>query len=156
VLIFVTLLGLFLLGTIIVLSTVKHYFGVPASAFLTEEEVPWRPEDVIARLLDPPADPTLEGEDGDMDMLAADDLTKRADWAEVSEGGAAADHTSAVSAINAPATGAPTSDDEDVSEDDGEWGIDGKGTGGYWMKADWDGKVEGTTAWDHLYNVSIL
>ncbi len=35
-----------------------------------------------------------------------------------------------------------------------DWGVDGKGSGGYWMKADWDGRVEGTKSWDRLDQIT--
>jgi hypothetical protein len=41
------------------------------------------------------------------------------------------------------------------SADEGDWGIDGKGTGSYWMKSQWDGKVHDTEDWSRLYNVTL-
>jgi hypothetical protein len=35
-----------------------------------------------------------------------------------------------------------------------DWDIDGKGTGSYWMKNQWDGKVHDTDDWSRLYNVT--
>jgi len=35
-----SLLGLFLLGTVVVLSSVSYYLAIDASAFLTEDEIP--------------------------------------------------------------------------------------------------------------------
>ena len=44
------LLSLFLVGTVIVLSSVSYYLALPAWAFLSEAEVPWRPSDAIKPL----------------------------------------------------------------------------------------------------------
>ncbi|KAK4686177.1 hypothetical protein P7C73_g3955, partial [Tremellales sp. Uapishka_1] len=35
-----------------------------------------------------------------------------------------------------------------------EWGVDGAGSGGYWMREDWDGRVERTDSWERLENVT--
>ena len=35
-----------------------------------------------------------------------------------------------------------------------EWDVDGRGTGEYWMRKDWDGHVEGTHDWTRLNNVT--
>lgn len=34
------------------------------------------------------------------------------------------------------------------------WDVDGEGTGGYWMRKDWAGSVEGMTSWERLFNVT--
>jgi hypothetical protein len=43
-------LTLFLVGTVIVLSSVSYYLALPASAFLDEQEVGWNPQDAIKPL----------------------------------------------------------------------------------------------------------
>jgi hypothetical protein len=136
--IFAVLIFLVLAGTVIVLSTVKAYFGVDPAAFLTENEVPWRPEDAIALLRDPaPA--------ADASAEASSAKTERAeDFDKILDGDVADEDAPAV-------TGTATTTE---SEDDVEWGLDGKGTGGYWMRKDWDGKVQNTHAWDRLYNIT--
>lgn len=154
VLIFVVLLALVLVGTVIVLSTVVHYFGVDKRAFLTEDEVPWRPEDVIKPLLDPV--PQTELSDGAESGSAETPNAKRAeDFTEILDGDVADDtdvpSATAESAVSQPATSA---DAPATEEGDDVWGIDGKGTGGYWMRKDWDGKVANTHSWDRLYNVT--
>lgn len=146
VLIFAVLLALFLVGTVIVLSTVVHYFGVDKNSFLSEDEVPWKPEDVIKPLRDPPQtelaeSPSSESEDA-KSKRASEDFTEILD-------GDVADGASAGATSDSAVTGSTPS----TSEDDA-WGIDGKGTGGYWMRKDWDGKVANTHSWDRLYNIT--
>jgi hypothetical protein len=50
----IVLVSLILVGTIVVLSSISYYLAIPAGAYLTEDEVPWRPEDVIRSLYDAP------------------------------------------------------------------------------------------------------
>jgi hypothetical protein len=149
VLIFLSLLGLVLLGTVIVLSTVQAVFGIPANAFVTEEEVPWIPGDAISKLADP------------IEYTDELDLVKRAEWDEISEPDdsifdiepTATQDLDATRTTTAASTQPATIADSD--SDDGEWGLDGKGTGGYWMTADWSGTVARTESWEHLYNISV-
>lgn len=94
------LLSLFLLGTVVVLSSISYYLSIPSYAYLTEFEVPFKSSDIIAPL----------------------------------KGGVR----------------------EVVDEDGIAWGPDGKGSGGYWMKAGWAGEVEDTDSWERLENVSAL
>ncbi|WVR03699.1 hypothetical protein IAU60_000694 [Kwoniella sp. DSM 27419] len=173
------LLSLFLVGTVIVLSSVRYYFGIPSWAYLTESEVSWSPQDVIKPLLDPSEIPSSSGRS-----------SRRQDWSEVTDNvvSAAADSAVASSgilgsetlpeswkeleeeieeleeevgetayddAMTLTAEGATTASSAQVDQDDDDsWGIDGRGTGGYWMKKDWDGRVDGTDSWERLYNVS--
>lgn len=97
------ILGLFLLGTIIVLSTVQAYFGIPDWAYITEAEIGgWDPSSRIA---------------------------------EFQKEGAAAHLNGSL---------------HTVWEDGVEWSEQGKGSGAYWMRADWDGTVNGTDDWRRL------
>lgn len=41
-----------------------------------------------------------------------------------------------------------------IEEDVGQWGIDGMGSGSYWMRNNWDGRVRDTDSWERLYNVT--
>ncbi|ODO05025.1 hypothetical protein I350_05637 [Cryptococcus amylolentus CBS 6273] len=177
-------LFLFLIGTVVVLSTVSYYLAIPTWAYLTESEVAWRPEDVIRPLRDVPKSSRRH---------------KRAEWTEVgvSSGGSSASADAwTASAVNdaaftlsaAPSSSAAATWDEleeemealDASEEDSvaeaetdasdalavsvettpsptssaTWGIDGAGSGGYWMEKDWDGRVRDTDSWERLYNVS--
>lgn len=163
VLIFIFLLALVLLGTVIVLSSVKAYFGVPASAFITEREVPW----IDGRDAIKPLTPWVEeGEAADAPNTARSESWQRDDF--VTE--TFVDEQLAVVEDELDLTpGGPEpepveieslGDFEPVDFVDSEssattWGPDGKGTGGYWMRQDWDGRVEGTHSWDHLYNVTL-
>lgn len=45
-------------------------------------------------------------------------------------------------------------EEEQVSDWQGGWGIDGEGSGGYWMRAGWDGQVKDTKSWERLYDVT--
>lgn len=56
-------------------------------------------------------------------------------------------------------TGSGSSDmdmmeEDEVSDWEGGWGQDGLGSGGYWMRAGWDGQVRESRAWESLYNVT--
>lgn len=147
--VFAVLLFLFLVGTVIVLSTVVHYFGVDKNSFLSEDEVPWHPEDAIKPLRDPVEQTELSGSTSadDSNAKRAEDFTEILDDDAADDNGApAATGSSAVSPSKGSTTSAPV--------DDAVWGIDGKGTGGYWMRKDWDGKVANTHSWDRLYNIT--
>lgn len=101
------ILGLFLLGTIIVLSTVKAYFGIPTWAEITEAEIGgWDPSSRI---------PEFQKE-GQQHMNG----TRKTVW-----------------------------------EDGIEWSEQGKGSGAYWMRADWDGQVNRTDDWRRLEAVQV-
>lgn len=136
------LIFLVLVGTVIVLSTVKAYFGVNPAAFLTEDDVPWRAEDAISPLRDaaPAADASAEASSAKTERAEGFDETLDGDAAEAD---ADAD-------ADAPASTGTVADVEDSEQ----WGLDGKGTGGYWMRKDWDGKVLYTDSWERLYNVT--
>ena len=108
---------LFLLGTVIVLSSVSYSLALPAAAFLTEEEVAWRPQDIIKTLqYNPRVDASV--------------------------------HRSTADSTN--------SDQSAANETSDIWDVDGPGSGGYWMRKDWAGEIQGTRAWDHLYNATTL
>lgn len=131
ILIAVVLLGLIVLGTFIVLSSVSYALYIPASAFLTEAEVPWKESDVIRKLHDATND------------------TKIADMVEAS----AAKHM-----INSADGDAEDSNETYAVTTNGTgnvWTVDGMGTGGYWMREDWDGTVHNTSSWDRLYDVKL-
>ncbi|WVQ93639.1 hypothetical protein IAU59_000715 [Kwoniella sp. CBS 9459] len=170
------LLSLVLIGTVVVLSSVSYYLGIPSWAYLTESEVSWRPEDVIKQLQDPSLLPSRRA------------LQRRQDWAEVSE----AQVESATAAVDGvlgtdtlpeswkeleeemeeldaaeESEESPSYDDSveadtaitenvvtSASESGDVWGLDGQGTGGYWMQKEWDGRVQGTDSWERLYNVT--
>lgn len=134
------LIFLVLAGTVIVLSTVKAYFGVDPAAFLTEDDVPWRPEDVIKPLGDWALVVNASAESSAVN-------TERAEgFASIPDGNVADAHDT---------TDVPVSEqDSPVSEDSDEWTPDGKGSGGYWMRKDWNGQVQNTDSWERLYNVT--
>jgi hypothetical protein len=109
-------LGLFLLGTVLVLSTVQSYFSIPDWAYLTDLELGGWNEKTIGRIpefqMEGPAPTDAEGLGGDVD--------------------------------------------EGYEDEDGvAWGHQGKGTGKYWMRKDWDGRVR-ETEWTRLDNVTNL
>lgn len=132
ILIAVVLLGLIVLGTFIVLSSVSYALYIPASAFLTEAEVPWKESDVIRKL-----------HDGSNDTKVADMVEASAAKHMINSDDAEDDsETYSVTAV-------------DGDNKDSVWGVDGMGTGGYWMREDWDGTVHNTTSWDRLYDVKL-
>lgn len=163
IIIFSILVSLFLLGTVIVLSSVSYYLAFPEGAFLTEDEVPWTGEDLIKALLDPPTiNGTIERRQ-DWEELKAEDVIMGSEtipqvWDEMSEVGGVGG-VGEVKTAEAQAT-------EDLEDDSGSvdefaetnmeegWGIDGMGTGSYWMKDQWDGKVHDTSDWSRLYNIT--
>ncbi|WRT65829.1 uncharacterized protein IL334_002779 [Kwoniella shivajii] len=164
------LLSLFLIGTVIVLSSVSYYLGIPNWAYLTESEVAWRPDDVIKPLKDPlSSNGTSRG------------LQRRKEWRDVTDEVIEPSEASSVVGTETlpeswkeleeemeqldaeeESEESPTYDDDvetssdalNESAEDAIWGIDGKGTGGYWMQKDWTGKVENSNSWDRLYNVT--
>ncbi|KAJ9102990.1 hypothetical protein QFC19_004547 [Naganishia cerealis] len=114
-----TILGLFLLGTIIVLSTIQRYFHIDDWAYLSESEIGgWQ-----------------DG-DGDTGMRGLIPPLKDLDVG------------------NSTAVGQARWNQTKGADEDNVWGPNGKGTGGYWMRQDWDGQVQDTQSWNRLYNVS--
>lgn len=142
--IFVILLALFLLGTVIVLSSVRSYFGVPTSALVTELEVPWaNGADVIQKLTPTSLDVRLPEDENDTVTGPATFDEDPKSWQDLADD---------------PADGysLPGSELSDDPADDDLWGADGKGTGGYWMRKNWNGRVANTTSWQHLENVPLV
>lgn len=117
-----TILGLFLLGTVIVLSTIQRYFRIEDWAYLSESE--------IGGWTDGP------GMNGVIPAL------KELDFGSSGNGTARVNKTTAFGEY----------EDEDSVD---VWGSNGEGTGGYWMRQDWDGTVQDTHDWDRLYNVTL-
>ena len=156
IIIFSILVSLFLLGTVIVLSSVSYYLAFPDGAFLTEDEVPWTGEDLINALLDPASvNGTIERrqeweelktEDAIMGSETIPQIWDEIDASEVK----AADVT--ISEDLEDDSGSINPSPEIGSEE--AWGIDGMGSGSYWMKDQWDGKVHNTNDWSRLYNVT--
>lgn len=174
---FLVILSLVLLGTVIVLSTVSYYLAIPSWAYLTETEVAWRAEDVIKPLLEQPR-PKLSkrvqwGElDSDVlsysstgaaasaSTISVDSATMTAEtWDEFKE---EMEELDAAEEVDEDIATQPESEAVDtdptatssIEEDNGQWGIDGMGTGSYWMRNDWDGRVRDTDSWERLYNVT--
>jgi hypothetical protein len=156
IIIFSILVSLFLLGTVIVLSSVSYYLAFPDGAFLTEDEVPWTGEDLIKALLDPPSvNGTIERRQ-EWEELKAEDAVMGSEtipqiWDEVDASEVKAEDVSATEDLE------DDSDSINLSSEIGSeeaWGIDGMGTGSYWMKDQWDGKVHDTNDWSRLYNVT--
>lgn len=138
ILIAVVLLGLIVLGTFIVLSSVSYALYIPAAAFLTEAEVPWKDSDVIRQLHDPANDTAI----GEMVEASAAKHLINDDDDDVND-------NETYSAVTTAAGSADHQDKQSV------WGVDGKGTGGYWMRDDWDGTVHNTSSWERLYDVKL-
>lgn len=141
----------------IVLSSVSYYLAFPDGAFLTEDEVPWTGDDLIKALQDPPSvNGTIERRQ-DWEELKAEDAVMGSEtipqiWDEISGVGEvkAADVSAAEDLEDDSGSINPFSESS-IGED---WGIDGKGTGSYWMKDQWDGVVKDTNDWSRLYNVT--
>jgi hypothetical protein len=150
---------LFLVGTVIVLSSVRYYLAIPDGAFLTEEEVPWTGEDLIA--------PLKELEQLNLTM------TKRQGWEELGNEGAVlgaetipevwnemdaetldGSESTVTSPIEANSDYIASSSSSLESTSDVAWGIDGQGSGAYWMRENWDGVVRDADNWDRLYNIT--
>ncbi|WWD05576.1 hypothetical protein V865_003657 [Kwoniella europaea PYCC6329] len=196
------ILSLFLIGTVIVLSSVSYFLNIPNWAYLTESEVSWRPSDIIHPLKDPldfnvnekrRIQRRKEWRDVTDDLSEAEPLeasgvlgteTLPESWKELEEEMEQLDAAEEVDVdvdVDIPLDGdeqveGETYDDsvesedttttaaeaavldhgmvQDAQDDDGVWGIDGEGTGGYWMKKDWNGKVQDTESWDRLFNVT--
>ncbi|TXT07464.1 hypothetical protein VHUM_03184 [Vanrija humicola] len=145
-LIIAVLITLFLLGTVIVLSSISYYLRIPLEAYLTENEVPWRPQDVIK--------PLIGSEDEVGPPIHWDDVTASQGVPTTHHGRSdAIEITDTTDYEHSAVSDSPSTPDETAN--DGVWGIDGKGSGGYWMREGWDGKVENTASWEHLYNVTV-
>lgn len=112
---FLTILGLFLLGTVIVLSTIQRYFRIEDWAYLDESEIGGWSEGGGNGVI-----PALK----DLAVGNATRANRTTGW-------------------------------EDEEEEQDTWGPNGEGTGGYWMKQDWDGTVRDTEDWNRLYNVTL-
>ncbi|KAI5450832.1 hypothetical protein NCC49_002574 [Naganishia albida] len=112
---FLTILGLFLLGTVIVLSTIQRYFRIEDWAYLDESEIGGWSEGGGNGVI-----PALK----DLAVGNATRANRTTGW-------------------------------EDEEEEQDAWGPNGEGTGGYWMKQDWDGTVRDTEDWNRLYNVTL-
>jgi hypothetical protein len=106
------ILGLFLLGTVLVLSSIQKYLYIEDWAYLNELELGGYNEKTAGRI-----------EEFQQEGPAPTD--------EEAASGQAGWDQSAV------------------------WGPEGKGTGSYWMRNDWDGKVA-ETDWNRLSNVTNL
>jgi hypothetical protein len=106
------ILGLFLLGTVLVLSSIQKYLYIEDWAYLNELELGGYNDKTAGRI-----------EEFQREGPAPVD--------EEGSGGRPDGHQSTV------------------------WGPEGKGTGGYWMRNDWDGKVA-ETDWNRLSNVTNL
>lgn len=48
-----------------------------------------------------------------------------------------------------------TASEEAQLESEQQWGLDGMGSGQYWMQSEWDGHVHDTDDWSRLYNVTL-
>lgn len=119
---FLIILALFLIGTIIVLSTVRHYFGIPESADLTERDVLWDHGKGNIREFQ-------QEKYGLHDHFNVDSIEDGVAIEDLGHGN---------------------------GNGNGIWGKEGKGSGGYWMKRNWNGVVGETTSWQRLYNVTNL
>lgn len=133
------LLSLFLVGTVLVLSFVSYYFAIPSTAYLTEDEVTWISEGVIKPLLyEPPSTPQQHRR---QEEIVTEDNVEE-EWTEIEE------------ALGLGLNVSAPADIVEIFSDDAEWDIDGQGTGGYWMRKDWSGHVEGTHEWSRLDNIT--
>jgi len=124
---FLVILTLFLVGTVVVLSSISYYLAIPAVAYITENEVAWLPSDAISPLKYNP-EGSAKSHRRQLDAEVFDTEVEAAD----------------------------TYGDEDEGDDaaSGDWDVDGPGSGQYWMKSDWNGHVEGTHDWTRLDNVT--
>ncbi|KAL7421918.1 hypothetical protein Q5752_003690 [Cryptotrichosporon argae] len=153
------LVSLFLAGTVVVLSTVSYYLAIPAAAYLTEQEVPWRPEDAIRRLAHSDQ------------RHAKRRQAARQDWEEIVEeleeeakeagGNAAVLGSDAVAEVwveAADAEGQTPSASAVVANQTGVASVHAASASSspieYWREPEWDGTVQGTAGWNRLYNVS--
>jgi len=156
IIIFSILVSLFLLGTVIVLSSVSYYLAIPDGSFLTEEEVPWTGQDLISPLRDPlPVNATLERrqdwESIHVDGVALGTETLPQVWDEMSEDDL---EDPEITLPNASSETYTVSEEAQLGGEQ-QWGIDGEGSGEYWMQSDWEGHVHDTDDWSRLYNVTL-
>ena len=162
VIIFSILVSLFLLGTVIVLSSVRYYLAIPDGAFLTEEEVRWTGEDLIAPLKEPELHNSTKLKRQEWEELGNEDAVLGAEaipqvWNDL-EVEAKADE--AGSEDSQPSESSPDDDTSAATtswnegQSDAAWGIDGQGSGSYWMRENWDGVVQDADNWDRLYNIT--
>ena len=139
----------------------RYYLAIPDGAFLTEEEVRWTGEDLIAPLKEPELrNSTIEKRQG-WEELGREDAILGAEtipevWnemeveAKVEE--IALDNTQSTGVSTDDTYAGSTSFADDTS--DAAWGIDGQGSGAYWMRENWDGVVRDADNWDRLYNIT--
>jgi hypothetical protein len=147
---FLILLTLFLIGTVIVLSSVSYWLAIPSLAYLTEDEVGWSDRDMIGSLKYDPGSALshrIKRDEGDVadGILGVESLPKI--WEEMEED---------LKGDQMEEPGLPEGAEAIEFQDEEQvvWGVDGKGSGGYWMLEDWDGHVEGTHSWERLSNVT--
>lgn len=145
----------------IVLSSVRYYLAIPDGAFLTEEEVRWTGEDLIAPLKEPELlNSTITKRQGWEELgnedaiLGVESIPQVWDDLEVEakadDVGSEAPQPAKVDTENTYAASTSWSE----GESDVTWGIDGQGSGAYWMRENWDGVVQDADNWDRLYNVT--
>ena len=138
------------------LSSVRYYLAFPDGAFLTEDEVPWTGQDLIKALMEQPTINQTIAERQDWEELKAEDAVLGSEtipqiWDEISEVGEVKADIAATEDLEDDSASIEVLADAGTGED---WGIDGMGTGSYWMKEQWDGKVRDTNDWSRLYNVT--
>ncbi len=152
---FLIFLSLFLIGTVIVLSTISYYLAIPDWAYLTEAEVPFSMNDAIREFQKETANPGEE-------MRR---LRRREEWEEVLDDGGDVDILEVGHEIfgdeigdTKETQGEERPDNEELLEEDiaSEWSPEGKGSGAYYMRSDWDGTVLNMTNWDRLEEVKTL
>ncbi|ORY29752.1 nucleotide-diphospho-sugar transferase [Naematelia encephala] len=158
------LLSLFLLGTVIVLSSVSYYLAIPSGAYLTEEEVPWRLGDAIAPLKYRPDETSQQHKRQDWDnvdevppempsgdsVMGADEIAEV--WEQLGEVDVESDAELDDSVEAEPMEVETEIEIQDVDET--VWDVDGRGSGDYWMRKDWDGRVKESDSWHRLFNVT--
>ena len=144
--ILLTLLFLFLIGTVLVLSNVSYYLNIPARAYITEDEVPWQASDAISQLR--------------YDPRSAVPHRKRQEWEDAGDPENAVMGTETIPEIWDQLAEEVEDDDgmmmmidDDAEGGEGSWGLNGKGTGGYWMRTGWNGTVQDTDDWQRLLDV---
>jgi hypothetical protein len=176
---FLIFLSLFLVGTVVVLSTISFYLAIPDWAYLTEGEVPFDNRDAIVEF--EKEHPGVGGaagarskmmavkrQDGDeYELISVDEADVLAVEHEImGDSTATSRYVSTVTeydaAEHAIETGSPDTlfagneDEEDEEDDSSEWSPQGKGSGAYYMQANWDGKVQNMTSWERLEHVQAL
>jgi hypothetical protein len=175
---FLIFLSLFLVGTVVVLSTISFYLAIPDWAYLTEGEVPFDHRDAIVEF--EKEHPGVGGagarskmmavkrQDGDeyevisvdeADVLAVEheimgDSTATSRYVSTVTEYDAVDHAIETHIPGTPFAG--NENEEDEEDDSSEWSPQGKGSGAYYMQANWDGKVQNMTSWERLEHVQAL